>query len=65
MVSLLKGEKTTILFARIINKTKGLTNKFIYCGELDVESFDNGANNLRPFGVKFITKEIPRKYLQI
>ena len=61
MISLLNREKTTILFARIINKTKGHTNKFIYCGELDVESFDNGANNLRPFGVKFITKEIPRE----
>ena len=61
MSSLLNREKTTILFARIINKTKGHTNKFIYCGELDVESFDNGANNLRPFGVKFITKEIPRE----
>ena len=61
MRCLLNGEKSTILFARIIDKSKGKTNKFIYCGELDVESFDNGANNLRPFGVKFKTKEIPKE----
>ena len=41
MNSLLRNEKPSILFARIIAKTKGRTNKFIYCGELDVESFDN------------------------
>ena len=64
MNSLLRNEKPSILFARIIAKTKGRTNKFIYCGELDVESFDNGANNLRPFGVKFTTKEIPKEIPQ-
>ena len=61
MISLLNREKITILFARIINKTKGQTNKFIYCGELEVESYDTAANNLRPFGVKFRTQEIPKK----
>ena len=61
MRCLLDREKPTILFARIIDKSKGKTNKFIYCGELDVESFDNGANYLRPFGVKFKTKEIPKE----
>ena len=61
MRRLFNREKPTILFARIIDKSKGKTNKFIYCGELDVESFDNGANNLRPFGVKFKTKEIPKE----
>ena len=61
MSSLLRNEKPSILFARIIGKTKGKTYKFIYCGELEVESFDNGANDLRPFGVKFTTKEIPKE----
>ena len=61
MRCLLNREKPSILFARIIDKTKGKTNKFIYCGEIEVESFDNGANNLRPFGVKFTTKEIPKE----
>ena len=61
MSCLLSNQKPSILFARIIGKTKGKTNKFIYCGELDVESFDNGANDLRPFGVKFTTKEIPKE----
>ena len=61
MICLLSGEKPSILFARIIGKTKGETYKFIYCGELEVESFDNGANDLRPFGVKFTTKEIPKE----
>ena len=64
MNSLLRNEEPSILFARIIAKTKERTNKFIYCGELDVESFDNGANNLRPFGVKFTTKEIPKEIPQ-
>ena len=61
MSCLLNREKPSILFARIIDKTKGKTNKFIYYGEIEVESFDNGANNLRPFGVKFTTKEIPKE----
>ena len=61
MSSLLSNKKPSILFARINAKTKGKTNKFIYCGELDVESFDNGANNSRPFGVKFTTNEIPKE----
>ena len=61
MSSLLSNKKPSILFARINAKIKGKTNKFIYCGELDVESFDNGANNSRPFGVKFTTNEIPKE----
>ena len=61
MICLLSGEKPSILFARINEKTKGKTNKFIYCGEIEVESFDNGTDNLKPFGVKFTTKEIPKE----
>ena len=61
MSSLLSNKKPSILFARINAKIKGKTNKFIYCGELEVESFDNGANNSRPFGVKFTTNEIPKE----
>ena len=61
MHCLFNREKPTILFARIIDKSKGKTNKFIYYGELDIESFDNGANNFGPFGVKFKTKEIPKE----
>ena len=61
MICLLSGEKPSILFARINEKTKGKTNKFIYCGEIEVESFDYGTDNLKPFGVKFTTKEIPKE----
>jgi len=60
MKSMLNGEIKSYLFARRNTKTKSKPSKFIYCGELKVESFDSGANDLRPFGVKFITKEIPK-----
>ena len=44
---------------RLRQKTNSKTNPFIYCGSLEVESFDDLANNQRPFGDKFSTKEIP------
>ena len=61
MKLMLKGEIPTILFARVITGNKSKPNKFIYCGELEVESYDTAADNLRPFGVKFRTLEIPKE----
>ena len=61
MKLMLKGEITTILFARIKNGPKSKPNKFVYCGELKAESYDTAANNSRPFGVKFRTLEIPKE----
>ena len=56
---MLDGEIGSFLFARLRQKTNSKTNPFVYCGSLEVESFDDLANNQRPFGVKFSTKEIP------
>ena len=61
MKLMIQGEIQTILFARICNGQKSHPNKFIYCGALEVESYDTAANNSRPFGVKFRTLEIPRE----
>ena len=61
MKLMLKGEIPTILFARVSIGKKSKPNKFIYCGVLEVESFDTAANNKRPFGVKFRTLEIPKE----
>ena len=58
---MLKGEISTILFARVSIGKKSKPNKFIYCGTLEAESYDTAANNLRPFGVKFRTLEIPKE----
>lgn len=59
MSKMLDGEIGSFLFARLRQKTNSKTNPFVYCGSLEVESFDDLANNQRPFGVKFSTKEIP------
>ena len=56
---LLKGEITSYLYVRIEEKTKSKTNPFIYCGSLEVESYDDQANNERPFGVKFLCRDMP------
>ena len=61
MKLMLKREIPTILFARVSNGKKSKPNKFIYCGTLEVESYDPAANNTRPFGVKFRTLEIPKE----
>ena len=61
MKLMIQGEIQTILFARICNGQKSHPNKFIYCGALEVESYDTAANISRPFGVKFRTLEIPKE----
>ncbi len=61
MKLMIQLEIPTILFARITNGKKSKPHKFIYCGVLEVESYDTAANNSRPFGVKFRTLEIPRE----
>ena len=53
MSKMLDGEIGSFLFARLRQKTNNKTNPFVYCGSLEVESFDDLANNQRPFGVKF------------
>ena len=58
---LLKGELKGYLFARIEEKTKSKRYPFIYCGSIEPESYDNKANGLRPFGVKFSCNEITQK----
>ena len=56
---LLKGELNSYLYVRIEEKTKSKTNPFIYCGSLEVESYDDQANGERPFGVKFLCMDMP------
>ena len=56
---LLKGELNSYLYVRIEEKTKSKTNPFIYCGSLEVESYDDQANGQRPFGVKFLCRDMP------
>ena len=58
---LLKGELKGYLFARIEEKTKGKSNRFLYCGSIEPETYDDKANGERPFGVKFRTLEIPKE----
>tara|TARA_B100001063_G_C16668024_1_gene504719 strand:+ start:102 stop:1040 length:939 start_codon:yes stop_codon:yes gene_type:complete len=42
---IVNGETTTHLFCRITNKTKNLTNPFVYCGILVFESYDKNTSN--------------------
>ena len=55
----LKGDLKGYLFARIEEKTKSKSNPFLYCGSIEPESYDDKANGERPFGVKFLCKDIP------
>ena len=60
----LKGELKGYLFARIEEKTKSKSNPFIFCGSIEPESYDNKANGLRPFGVKFSCNDITEKHFK-
>ncbi len=61
---LIKGELKGYLFARIEEKTKGKSNRFLYCGSIEAESYDDKANGERPFGVKFSCNDIGPKHVK-
>lgn len=58
MSKLLSGETTAFLFARIRPKFKSVTLPYFYCGKLKVVSWDDAAEEKRPFGVHFQCLEI-------
>ena len=60
----LKGDLKGYLFARIEEKTKSKSNRFLYCGSIEPESYDDKAAGKRPFGVKFSCNDIEPKIIK-
>ena len=47
-----------------LKKNKSKSNRFLYCGSIEPESYDDKANGERPFGVKFSCNDIGPKLIK-